>query len=247
MSEVRMCMAGPKLRLTGAALCALLIVCVTGCGGGNIRRKIEIEIAKSLQKKLGPAESYAVSVAGSTVSLVRGSIKEIQILGLGVYLREGIILDRLDIVLKGIRVDPASRAIKNCSQARYTATISAVELEKYIRKRYPDIPELGIRLTDQRLHIQAAPQVAGVRIPVTATASLKTKDGTQIVLDLKSVDVGPIPTPGFAREYLEKRLNPVFEASAIGFEAQIDEVTIENGSLVLTGTFDPAKALDETD
>ncbi len=236
---------GTKQLFTGLVLSVALIILGAGCGGTSIRHKIEAQIAKSLQGRLGPAKSYSVSLRGSTLSIVRGNIKEIRVAAEEVSLPEGITLDKLDVVLENVRVDLASRTIKRCAQAQYTARISEDELEAYFRKRYPDIPELRMHLANHELRIETSPRPAGIRIPIIAYASLKTKNGTQVVLDLKRIDVGPIPTPGFAREFLETRFNPVFEASDIGFDAQISEVRTENNFLVLTGTFDPTTVLND--
>jgi hypothetical protein len=85
--------------------------------------------------------------------------------------------------------------------------------------------------------------VAGVTVTIAADAGLAVRGGRQLVLDLKKIDVGWLPTPGFAREYIEGRVNPVFDAADIGFDARIDSVSIAPGFVTLTGTLDLVKAL----
>jgi hypothetical protein len=231
--------------LAWTLLIVLLVTFSTGCGGSAIRHRAESEIARFLQQRIGPAKSYRVKLSGSTWSIIHGKIRQIRISADDVQLANGITLARLDVLLEGVRVDTATHLIRECKGAHYVAAVSSDEMERYLRKRYTAIPQLKIELSEGAMRIEAVPRVAGLSVPITAYASLKKRDDTEVVIDLQKIDVGWVPTPGFAKEYLEKRLNPVFEAADIGMGARINDVRIEKGFLILAGEFDPIKALGE--
>ena len=226
-------------RLIWVMTAALL---VAGCGG-SIKHRVESGIAKALQKRLGPADTYSVRVSGSTMSIIGGRIEAVEISGRDVRLAKGITLARLDVSLKGLVVDTDTQEIKRCAEAAYCARVSEDELRRYLVNRYPEIPGLDISLLRDRARVTAAPGIAGVTVTIAADAVVAVREGRQLVLDLKKIDVGPVPTPGFAREYIEKRINPVFDAADLGFDARIESIRIEPGFAVIAGTLDLVGAL----
>jgi len=235
------------VRIAGVALlftvqCSLFTL-LPGCGGGGIRRKVESGIAKSLQQRLGPAKAYSVKASGSTMSILGGKLDAVEISGEEVRLAKGITVARLDVSIKDLTVDTDTQAIKRCKSTTYSAAVSEAELERYLVKRYPDIPGLTITLLRDQARVEATPGVAGVMVSIVAEAALGVRDGQRLVLDLKKINVGWLPTPGFAREFIEGRINPVFDAADLGFDARIDSVRIEPGFAVLAGTLDLVKAL----
>jgi len=221
----------------------LLFTSLAGCGGGGIRRKVESGIAKALQQRLGPAKAYSVKVTGSTMSILGGKLDGVDISGEDVRLAKGITVARLDVSIKDLAVDTSTQAIKRCKSTTYSAAVSEDELERYVVKRYPDIPGLTLALLKDQARVTASPGVAGVTVSIVAEAALGVRGGRQLVLDLKNINVEWLPTPGFAREYIEGRVNPVFDAADLGFDARIDSVSIAPGFVTLTGTLDLVKAL----
>lgn len=230
-------------RIPLITLLALLIICGSGCGSRAIKRKVESEIARSVQQMLGQAESCRVELTGSTLSLARGNIKEMKIYAEDLHLKNGITLAQLEVSLKDLQVDTNSRAIKKCAEARYRACVTNKEIQNYLLKRYPNIPGLSIEPLEGKLSIKVTPRIAGISIPIEAIALPKAQHGTEVAVDFQKIDVAWVPTPGFAREYLEKRLNPILKAADLGFDARIEQAFIDGEMLVLTGTFDPLKVL----
>ncbi|MGQ9454288.1 MAG: LmeA family phospholipid-binding protein [Armatimonadota bacterium] len=233
-------------RMLLITLLAILIVCGSGCGSRTIKHKIESEIAKSVQKTLGQTKSCRVELTGSVLSIARGNIKEMKIYAEDLHLKNGITLAQLEVSLKDLQVDTNSHIMKRCAEARYKACVTSKEVQNYLLKRYPNIPGLAIEPLEGKLYIKVTPSVAGISIPIEAIALPKARHGTEVAVDFQKIDVAWVPTPGFAREYLEKRLNPILKATDLGFDAQIEQVFIDGEVLVLTGIFDPSQVLDRS-
>ncbi|MGC8862746.1 MAG: DUF2993 domain-containing protein [Armatimonadota bacterium] len=236
----------PQFGAIHAMAAALAVIMLAGCGSG-IRHRVENGIARSLQKRLGPAREYSVRVSGSTMSIISGRIDSVDISGQEVRLAKGITVSRLDVSLKGLVVDTATQEIRKCARAAYLARVSEEELQRYLVRRYPDIPGLTVTLLNDQARVTATPGVAGVTVTIAADAVVAVREGRQLVLDLKKINVGWVPTPGFAREYIGKRINPVFDAADLGFDAQIESVRIEPGVAVIAGTLDLVGAIGSPD
>ena len=220
---------------------ALLAIVLCGCGGG-VRRKIENGIARAMPEKIGRAKSYTVKVSGSTPAMIRGRMSGVEITGEEVRLAKGFTVARLDVSLKDLVVDTHTQEIKRCASAGYSATVSEGELGRYLAKRYRDIPGLEVTLARDCAHVVANPGLAGVTVTVSADAALKVIKGRKLALEIIRIDVAGLPTPGFAREFIEGRINPIFDAADLGFDAKIDSVRIDPGSLTITGTLDVAQS-----
>ena len=212
---------------------------LAGCG--NVRGKVEDGIAKSLPELIGPAECYRVRVSGSTVGMLKHKLSRIEIQGAGVRLSNGMELAKLNVVLTGVRFDPDKRSITQCAGTEYEATLSQAQLEHYLRKLYPDIPGLSVALEEGYAVATAAPSLMGVTASISAESSLKITGGTKLVLDIRKATMAGVPAPGFAREYIEKKINPVFDSSAFGYDATMSSVTIRPSLVVITGTLDLTK------
>jgi len=225
-------------RLMSCALLPILIAtALCGCGG-SITRKVEKGIAQSLPGLIGPAKSYKVKVYGSTVDMLRSRMDGIDISGEGVELKNGLAIARLEVSLKGVRFNADSRQITKCDDTQFSASLAQEELRRYLKKTYPDIPGLEVRLRDGVLWASASPSLIGLTASIEAESALKIRSHSQLVLDLRKVTVAGLPAPGFAREYIEKRLNPVFDASALGYDATVDSVSIRGGYLTISGKLD---------
>ncbi len=223
-----------------SVLCLFILLILSGCGG-DIRRKVEKGIAESLPDLIGPAKSYKVSVSGSTMQMLRNRISGIEIVGEGVALKNGVEVTRLDVSLKGVEFSPKSRTITKCESTVFSATLAQQELTQYLKKKYPDVPDLSVLLEDGCLSAAARPSLLGVTARVEAESGLKISSGCKLVLDLRKVTMAGLPAPGFAREYIEKKLNPIFDASKLGYDATISSVSIQRGRLVITGGLDMTK------
>jgi len=213
---------------------------LAGCGG-SIKNRIEKGIESCLPQIIGPASSYQVTVSGSTVKMLRHRLSRVYIKGEDVRLPNGLEVSRLDVCLNEVEFDPDKRIITDSAGATYSVELSEKELERYLKKTYPSIPGLGIDLKEGRMIARASPSLIGLTTTISAEASLGIDGQRKLVLDIKKINAAGVPAPSFAREYIESKLNPVFDASELGYDATIDSVSIKPGYVTITGKLDLAK------
>jgi hypothetical protein len=224
------------------ALCLPIALLLAGCGGGSIRGKIENGIAKGMQKRIGPAKSYKVTVTGPTMALVSGKLKGIDIVGSNVHTSKGIVVQTLHVNISDLVVDTGTQEMKRCGKTTYEATLSERELERYLLKLYPDVPELGLELQPRFARVRAKPGVSIAKVPVLVDASIDVQSHRRLLLNLQELDVAGIPVPSFVRNYLERKVNPVLDVDDLGMSAQVDSVHIDKGSITLAGSLDLIEA-----
>lgn len=214
----------------------MMAVALCGCGG--VKSRVEKGIERSLPQLIGPAKSYQVSVSGSTAKMLKSKLSRIDIQGEEVRLSNGMQLAKLEVSLTDVEFDSDTRSIRRTSSTTYSATLSEKELERYLRKTHPEIPELTVKLERDCATATAKPELMGLAAELRAESALKVRDNRQLVLDLKRITLGGLPAPGFAREYIEKKANPAFDASQLGYDATINSVSMEPGYITLNGTLD---------
>ncbi len=223
-------------------VCCLLFACVlSGCGGG-IRHKIEKGIAKGMEQKLGPAKSYSVKITGPTMALVSGKLRGIEITGLDVKTPQGIVVQRLNVNVQNLEVDVSTEQIKKCGGTTYSATLSEVELARYLTKMYPDAPDFRLEFLDGFARVTAKPGVSIARVNVVVDAGVDILQRRRLALNLKELDVAGLPTPRFVRDYVERKVNPVFDVNDLDIGALVDSVSMNRGSVTVAGTLDLEKA-----
>lgn len=230
------------MRAIAGLLLVLIMLVMCGCGG-RARRKVEEGIAKSLPDIIGPARSYHVTVTGSLFGMMRGNLREIKITGREVEIKNALILSRLDVTLTNVEFDPDTRVVKKVDSTDFSATMSEEDLNVYLAKTYPNIPDLGASLRDCLIVVSAAPSLSAAKVHIRAEATLNVLAERRLVMDLKKITAGGLPAPWFARNYIEKKLNPVFDAADLGFDARIASVRLHRGSMTLTGQLNLMKAI----
>jgi len=219
-----------------AIVFALIIVICAGCG--KAEKHAENEIAKGLQQRLGPAKSYNVNITGSPLRLLKGKMQRLDIVGKDVHLDRGITIADLSVTINDLVFDPDTKAIKRAGKTIYSATLDQDELAKYLHKTYPDVPDLKIALREGFIDVSARPAVAGVGVNIKTESDLHVEDHHLLILDLKKISAAGICAPEFARNYIETKVNPIFDSKDLGFDATINSLTIGRGSIRIGGTLD---------
>lgn len=228
--------------LMTAALAAVCLM-VGGCGD-PIRNSVEHRIEDALPKLIGPATSYEVKVYGSQTAMLKGRLRTTHIVGREVRFHSGIIIEELVVESRGIEIDRHRQQISKVEGTDYKATIAQDVLNKHLRGNYRHVPSLKAVLAQGLMTVSAAPELKGLPVRISADADLLVKDKRYLILDLKKVTVAGVGTPGFAREYLETKINPVFDSASLGYDAKLDRVRIEPKRLTLEGTLDLASHLN---
>ncbi|MHB9037043.1 MAG: LmeA family phospholipid-binding protein [Armatimonadota bacterium] len=219
-------------------LLIIALIAVTCAGCGRVERKAENQIAEALKERIGPAKSYDVNISGSPLRLLKGKMDRLDIVGKDVQLENGIQVALLSVSIHDLVFDPDTKEIKRAGNTLYSAKMTQRELTRYLTKTYPDVPELKIGLRDGLIDVSAKPCVAGVGVGIKAEADLHVEDRHNLVLDLKKVSAAGVPAPGFAKEYIETKFNPVLDSNDLGFNATVNSLKLSPGSITISGNLD---------
>ena len=219
---------------------AVLIGSMAGCGN-PIRDKIEHGIRDSLPEMIGPADVYEVRVYGATPRLLKGKLDGLDIDGANVVLPNGLKLANLDVKIRDLVVDPKTKELKKAGSTDYTAVIAEHELNRYVTRLYPDVPDLNIDLRSGYVTTMARPGLSKLKVMVEADTKVNVINQRVVALDFKKMDVAGVGLPGAAVNYLESKLDAIFDAQDLGFDARITSVSITNSSITLAGTLDLMK------
>ncbi|MCE5197934.1 MAG: DUF2993 domain-containing protein [Armatimonadota bacterium] len=229
------------MRKCVAALPVLILAIIYTVGCGGVEHRAENKIAEGLKNRIGPAKSYKVDISSSPLKLLKGKMDALNIVGQDVQLKSGIQIAKLNVSIKDLRFDPDTQQIKSASSCTYSAKINEAELNKYLTKTYNDIPNLQVALNDGYATVTGKPTITGLGVNIKADAGLSVRNGSKVVLELRSISAAGVPAPGFAREYIESKVNPVFDATSLGFDATIDDIAVRHNNVTITGMLDVAK------
>ena len=221
-----------------------LIIGIAGCGN-PVRHRVERSIAQSLPEIIGQAQSYSVKADGSISGMMNGKLRSLDIIGLGVQLKSGVTVSCLNVKITDISFDPDTKKIRSVGATEYSASLTDAELTRYLICKYPDIPSLSVNMNGSLINISAKPGVSVLRVPINANAGLIIKNEHILALDLKKLKVAGINAPGFAVDYLESKLDVIFDANDLGFDAKIKTVIIGPNTLTLDGNLDLIKAIEQ--
>jgi hypothetical protein len=221
---------------SGLALILVVGLAVGYYYGGNYARgRVEKSVVEVLPGLIGPAQSYRVKVDASTGQLIRKHVNVLNIHGEGVSLCKGIVVDSLDVRLKGVDFDTATSSVKHIDGAEFDASLFENNLNNYLVGVYPDIQDLKIRLMDGYCDVSARPKFAGMSALVKAQATFEIGAGRLVNARITKATTAGLPAPAALRQYFEQKINPVINTADFGFDATLKSVTVRPGSVTLSG------------
>lgn len=230
-------MRGPKTVIVPLAILAIFL-----SPGALIRWKIEQAVVEKAPGLLGPARSYSASVTGGVIDIVRGRVPKIRLRGNEVRLENGIVVDRLDVILSGVRFK-FDQTITGVDSAEFSASLSQKNLRDYVRKSRSDMAEAEVELSSGKLVLSAKPRVIGIKTPVLLEGTMQIVDNTKLNVILSKLTARGIRVPGFVRGRIQHDINPVMDTTQMGMQAKLTKVEIKKGEITLSGTADVKQAL----
>lgn len=221
----------------------LILIAVIGFAPGAIVRwAIEQAVAGKVSGMLGTARSYSVDVSGGLFDIVRGRVNQVSIRGNDVKLSNGVVVDRLDVDLCGVRFKP-NQTITGVQSTAFTALLSEGNMNDYLRASRSDLSDAKVSLADGKLSLTARPRVMAIRTPVRVEGTMCIVEGTKLNLVLNRLSARGIRVPGMIRGRIQHDLNPVLDTQQMGMGAKLTRVAIANGEITLCGTADVERAL----
>lgn len=230
------------MRAGKLSIVAVLVAGVCILPGSILRWKIGQSVAAKMPELVGPAQSYSANVTGGLIGIILGRIERIDITGRKVKMSNGIIVDRLDIGLSGVRFKP-DQTVTRVESASFSALVTEDDLNNWLATSRPDLHDGHITIENGRLIVRAKPKVLLLRTPVKVEGTLRILDGSKLYMVLKKVSTRGVRVPGFVRGRIEHDINPILDAEQLGIGARLKSVQVSNGTIIVTGTADVNKAL----
>ncbi len=118
------------------------------------------------------------------------------------------------------------------------ADVEEADLASFLEKLSPGgLHEFSISAQGGKLSVRAKKTVL-VDLKVSATATLRIKDGKQLWIDVESVDVMGAGAKNLVQGPIDK-INPVLDAADLPVDATLTSVEIADGRVTLYGTVEP--------
>lgn len=225
---------------------AALVAAICGCGR-PVNRAAERRIRDALPQLLGSARSYRVHVSGEPLSTVRGRLQHVAIDGDDVSLRNGLLLDRLNLELSGVDVDTARGRVQSIQSATFTAVMGEVALDEFMAGEAPEgetIRAARVKLgPGQEVTLSAERVTLGIGIPFSLRGPLRLAGPERLQLDPDRMTVVGVPITGRVLQFIKRRFESAIDLSTLPFPIGLTSVRVSPGMLTLTGTADAGAIL----
>lgn len=212
----------------------LAVLALSAC---DLSGRVESEIEAALPAALGPAERYDAEVGGLDIG--DASAETVRVVGTRVAREDAPVVDRLDVVLRGVTFDRSERRLTEVESARATARLLGPDLAAYlVRQRGVADAEVTLAAPDQAT-IRLQGEIEGLRIPVGAEirGRLAVADG-RVRLDVASVRAAGIGLGGTIARRVGEQINPVVDLMDEDVALRVTDVRVEGGALVVEATGD---------
>lgn len=236
-----------RLVLLAAAAC---LACAAGCQR-TVNRTAERKVRDALPRVIGPARVWRAHVDNPAERTLQGRLRTVAIEGEQVSLRGIVLLDLLQIEMRGVVVDVARSRLRSVEEASFRAVILEDAVNAYFRENPPP-PDEPVRVRRVRLrpgiiHVQATRWLLGRAWPFTATVEPRVAGPTRLEFDPERMSVAglPVPLPAAALRWLARLLSDGLDLSALPIPVRIRRVQVDTGRITLEGEADVARLLAE--
>jgi hypothetical protein len=219
----------------------LLFLALAPLAGCDVTGTVERAIERELPAVIGPADHYDVTVRGLRAS--EGTAERVLVMGERVRPEDSPILDRLDLVLDGVRFDRSTQRFGRVDSARATARVTPADLAVFMQD-HPNVRRVTITLHEgNEATLRMQPELAGMPLPagasVEAHGRLIAEDG-RIVFSVADLSAAGFPLAGAAVRSISDLINPLVDLTGPPAGLAVTDVRIEDGRLVLDATADTA-------
>lgn len=206
--------------------------------------EITIQLAETflkgeLARKLGPAQEYQVRVDRETTNLTQGQLGPVDVTGLDVQTKDGLIISRLEIHLDPSRIGPNFRPVEGELGGTFLAEFSKQNVTRYVRRRMGrKLPDFQLAFYRDRIVVRGKPDVSGVDLPSEVAGRPYVRRGSEVHFRASRVKVLGIRITEVAANALEKRINPVINLADLDLPIQIRRLRVRRNALTLEGNLD---------
>ncbi|MBX3111657.1 MAG: LmeA family phospholipid-binding protein [Fimbriimonadaceae bacterium] len=156
----------------------------------------------------------------------------------GILLHVGLRVDSFTLSSDAATVSWPPFALTADGAARARVEVSEGSVAKFLDAKTPaSLQAFKVKCTGGKVVCEASVKMV-VEISAKATCTLRIEGGRQVYVDVESVDVMGGPAKKLIEAQLAK-INPILDASEFPMRVDLDSVTVDKGSIVVTGTVRP--------
>lgn len=219
------------MRLRPLLLALTLAAVASGC---DLSGRVEAGIEDALPEAIGPAERYDVTVSGLRASA--GEAERVTVVGLRVEPEGAPVLDRLDLVLTGVRYDRKGKRLERVESAQGTVRVLPADLAAFLNER-DGVREASVTLREpDRARLRVRPEIGSITLPRGVAVELEGRlraDSSTVRLDVTDLRAAGLSLGRTLAGELSERINPVVDLSETEPPLRVTDVRVENGALIL--------------
>jgi len=147
-----------------------------------------------------------------------------------------------------VEVDTDSHKLRKIRETDFTLTIGEKNLNEFIVDEVIDgesLRKIRLQLLENTVLIRGERVVLGVGIPFEISGSLLIKGPAIIELDTARLRVVGIPFTGRVLQFLKRRIENAVDLSQLSFPMVVNEVSVVQGRLMLTGKANPMPLIEQ--
>ena len=120
----------------------------------------------------------------------------------------------------------------------FEAMVTEGDLAAFLESKQPaGLKKFKVKAADGKLHIDAVKSMI-IDVPAKAVCTLRIEAGTQMFVDLESVEISGVGAKNLVQSQLDQ-INPVLDISEFPIKAMLQYVSTSDGAVVLKGTATP--------
>jgi hypothetical protein len=213
-----------------------LLLAGSGCSKLNPYKIGERAVRDYLVGFIGPARRYHVHIKREGTDLSSGYLSQLTVGADDLRTSSGIVLQRLDADLFGVRFDRRRQKLLGVESSRFTAELSETSANAYLAKHDRGVPGLSVEFEPEIVVVKAIPKLLGVNIPVTLRGRTRVENGNLIRYQADELAVVRLNLPRAAVRMVEQKADPVFDLDDLKLPANLESVESRDGVLLLRGT-----------
>ena len=155
-----------------------------------------------------------------------------------VTLPMGLTVDEIQIEGLDGRIQTSPFEVELERPAKVQGHVAALDLSDFLNAKAPGgVKDFAISIREGKLYIEATARVL-VEVRAKVMCTLRIHEGTQLFVDLESVDVMGLGAKGMVQSQLDQ-INPVLDTSDLPLNVHLERVVADHDRITLFGTATP--------
>ena len=208
----------------------------TGC----LRGYAEDSVRKMLPGLVGKADRYDVSIRNtSDGQLMGGRVTDLVIVGRRVHIKDGPVVDRLEVQMHNLVVDTRKKAIRSVERATFDLDLVQADVAQYLRKKLHVGDRLKVIFAPSAVTVVLPASLFGCSLDLSVRGNLALDGPTRVVFVPEGASIGAYHLPDSVTRPVLQTLNPIADVKSLPVPACIDSLTMRPNVLNVSGRLYP--------